>query len=117
MLFRSLYNVTFAWVVNPAKWGLIPAADRKLIEPLLGEALARRSGRAWDAADAVGESAVRAAGIPVVVASPQLVAGIRARTGELERDWIERKARPKGVDGEAVLRALRAEIAALEKAK
>ena len=113
----GLYNVTFAWVVNRAKWSRIPEADRKAIEPLLGEALARRSGRAWDAADAVGERAVREAGIPVVVADAKLIAEIKARTGELERDWIEKKARPKGVDGEAVLAALRAEIAALQKAK
>ena len=36
-------------------------------------------------------------------------------TDPLEREWIEKKARPKGVDGEAVLKALRAEIAKLQK--
>jgi TRAP-type C4-dicarboxylate transport system substrate-binding protein len=113
----GLYNVSFAWVANPAKWSRIPAADRRLIEPLLGEALARRSGRAWDAADAVGEAAVREAKIPIVVAGPQLVAEIRERTEPLERGWIEGKARAKGVDGEAALAALRAEIEALQAAK
>lgn len=113
----GLYNVSFAWVANPAKWRSIPASDLKLIEPLLGEALARRSGRAWDAADAVGEAAVRGAGIPIVVAGPRLVAEIRARTAPLEREWIATKARPKGVDGEAALAALRAEIASLQSAK
>jgi TRAP-type C4-dicarboxylate transport system substrate-binding protein len=29
-------------MANPAKWNSIPEADRKLIAPLLGEALARR---------------------------------------------------------------------------
>jgi TRAP-type C4-dicarboxylate transport system substrate-binding protein len=113
----GLYNVTFAWVANPAKWSRISAADRNAIEPLLGEALARRSGRAWDAADAIGEAAVREARIPIVVAGPQLVADIKVRTAPLEGEWIEKKAKPKGVDGEAVLKALRAEIAALQKRK
>ena len=113
----GLYNVTFAWVANRAKWNRIPEAERRAIEPLLGEALARRSGRAWDAADARGEAAVREAGIPIVIAGPQLIAEIKARTAPLERDWIEKKAKPKGVDGEAVLKALRAEIATLEKRK
>ena len=113
----GLYNVTFAWVANPAKWTRISAADREAIAPLLGEALARRSGQAWDRADAVGEAAVREAGIPIVVAGPELIAGIKARTAPLEREWIGRKAAPKGVDGDAVLRALRAEIASLEKSK
>ena len=113
----GLYNVTFAWVANPTKWNRISAADRKLIEPLLGEALARRSGLAWDAADARGEAAVREAKIPIVIAGPQLIAEIRARAEPLEREWIEKKAKPKGVDGEAVLKALRTEIAALQKEK
>jgi len=42
----GLYNTAFVWMANPAKWNSIPEADRKLIAPLLGEALARRSGRA-----------------------------------------------------------------------
>lgn len=113
----GLYNVSFAWVANPAKWNSIPAADRKAIEPLLGEALARRSGRAWDSADAVGEAAVREAKIPIVVAGPELIAGIRARTGSIEREWIEKKAGPRGIDGAAVLKALRAEIAMLQKSR
>jgi len=111
----GLYNVSFAWVANPAKWNQISAADRKAIEPLLGEALARRSGRAWDAADARGEAAVREAKIPIVIASPQLRAEIKAKTDPLEKEWAEKKAKPKGVDGQAVLKALRAEIAALQK--
>ena len=73
------------------------------------------AGRAWDAADAKGEAAVREARIPIVVASAQFRAEIKAKTDPLEREWIEKKARPKGVDGEAVLKALRAEIAKLQK--
>ena len=111
----GLYNVSFAWVANPAKWNQISAADRKAIAPLLGEALARRSGTMWDAADAKGEAAVRAAKIPIVVAGPKLIGQIKAKTEPLEQEWIDKKAKPKGVDGAAVLKALRAEIAALSK--
>jgi TRAP-type C4-dicarboxylate transport system substrate-binding protein len=111
----GLYNVSFAWIANPSKWDKISAADRAAIQPLLGEALARRSGLAWDAADAKGEAAVREAKIPIIVASPQLIAEIKAKTDPLEKEWAEKKAKPKGVDGEAVLKALRAEIAALSK--
>jgi len=53
--------------------------------------------------------------LPVAVASPQLMVEIRARTAGLEAEWIEKKAKPKGVDGAAVLKALRAEIASLQK--
>lgn len=111
----GLYNVSFAWIANPAKWNSISEADRKAIQPLLGEALARRSGMAWDAADAKGEAAVQAANIPVVQASPQFVGELRTRTAGLESEWIEKKAKPKGIDGAAVLKALRDEIAAAAK--
>ena len=107
--------MSFAWIANPAKWAQIPEADRKAIQPLLGEALARRTGQAWDAADAKGEAAVREAKIPIVVAGPQLIAEIKSKTDPLVKDWVDNKAKPKGVDGDAVLKALRAEIATLQK--
>src|SRR6266850_5446816 len=80
----GLYNTSFVWMANPAKWNSIPEADRKLIAPLLGEALARRSGRAWDAADAKGLAAMQESKLAIAAASPQLVAEIRAKTSALE---------------------------------
>jgi hypothetical protein len=60
---------------------------------------------------------MKEANIPMVTASQHLMADIRAKTADLEKEWIEKKAKPKGVDGVAVLKALRAEIAALQKKK
>ncbi|MCS6920401.1 MAG: ABC transporter substrate-binding protein, partial [Elioraea sp.] len=105
----GLYNVSFVWIANPAKWNSIPAADRKLIEPLLGDALALRSGLAWDAADERGVQAMREGGLQIQTASPAFIEEIRRATAPLEQAWIER-AKAKGVDGAAVLAALRAEI-------
>jgi TRAP-type C4-dicarboxylate transport system substrate-binding protein len=110
----GLYTTSFAHVLNPAKWAQISDADKAAINKLSGEALARRTGKAWDAADARGEKAVREAGIPVVTASAQFIQEIKAKTQGLEQAWIE-KAKGKGVDGTAVLAALRAEIAAASK--
>lgn len=110
----GLYNVSFAMIVNPAKWNQISAADRKAIEPLLGEALARRCGKVWDAADERGEKALREANVPIVIASPQLVAEIKAKTAPLEESWLA-KAKAKGADGAAILAALRSEIKTLSK--
>ena len=113
----GLYNQSFAWIANPAKWKSIPAADMKLIRPLLGEAMARRSGRGWDAADTKGVAATRAAGVAIVNAGPKFVADIKARTEPLEKAWAEKKAKPMGVDGLALLKELRAEIARVAKEK
>src|SRR5437762_2957277 len=35
----GLYNVSFAWIANQAKWNQIPEADRRPIQPLLGQPL------------------------------------------------------------------------------
>ena len=110
----GLYNVTFAMVMNPAKWKQISPADQAAINKLSGEALARRAGKAWDATDVRGEKALRDAGVPIVTASPQFVAEIKSRTAGLEKAWAE-KAKAKGLDGAAALAALRAEIAKLQR--
>ena len=86
-------------VMNEAKWKQISAADQAAINKLSGEALARRAGKAWDAADARGEKAMRDANIPIVTASPQFVAEIKSQAPTaLEKAWID-KAKAKGVDG------------------
>jgi TRAP-type C4-dicarboxylate transport system substrate-binding protein len=110
----GLYNVTFALIMNPAKWSQISEADRAAINKLSGEALARRAGQAWDAVDAKGEKAVRDASIPVVIANDQFVAGIKSKTAGLEQAWFD-KVKAKGVDGAAALAALRSDIAAAVK--
>ena len=106
----GLYNVTFALVMNEAKWKQISDADKAEINKLSGEALSRRAGKAWDAVDARAEKSVRDANVPIVMASPQFIAEIKSRTDGLEKAWIE-KVKAKGLDGTAALAALRAEIA------
>jgi TRAP-type C4-dicarboxylate transport system substrate-binding protein len=110
----GLYNVTFALVMNEAKWKSISAADQAAINKLSGEALSLRAGKAWDAVDAKAEQAVREAKIPVVTANAQFIAEIKAKTTPLEQAWFN-KAKAKGVDGAAALAALRSEIATLSK--
>ena len=110
----GLYNVSIMYMMNPATWAKISPSDQGEIMKLSGESLARRGAKAYDEGDAKGEAAVREAKIPVVMASPELMAVISRKSGALERAWIER-AKTRGVDGEAALKALRAEIAALSK--
>jgi TRAP-type C4-dicarboxylate transport system substrate-binding protein len=110
----GLYNVTFAMVMNEAKWKSLPPADQAAIDKLSGEALSLRAGKAWDATDGKAEQALKDAKVPVVTANAQFIAEIKAKTAPLEQAWFE-KAKAKGVDGPAALAALRSEIAALSK--
>ena len=110
----GLYNVSIAHVMNPAAWSKISKADQAEVMKLSGEALSRRAARAYDEGDAKGEAAVREAKVRVEMASPELIAEIKAKSADLERAWLER-AKARGVDGAAALAALRTEIATLSK--
>jgi TRAP-type transport system periplasmic protein len=111
----GMYNISFAWLANPEKWDSIPEADRALIEPLIGEAMARRMGAAFDAADEVAIAALEEAGVPMVEADEQFVADLREATSGLQGQWIA-KAEELGVDGQAVIDALQAELEAVAAA-
>jgi TRAP-type C4-dicarboxylate transport system substrate-binding protein len=116
MIPGGLYTQSFAWVMNPAKWNAISAADRRLIEPLMGEALALRSGRGWDAADEKGLAAMKEAKLPITLADKSFVADIKTKTEPLEKAWIE-KVKAKGIDGAALIKSLRDEIARVSREK
>lgn len=108
----GISNAAFSFIMNPAKWERIAATDQAAMQELFGEALARRGGRAWDAADIKSEVEMKAAGVEFQLASPQLVEEITKRTEPLEEAWYQ-EAKAKGIDGESALEALRAEVKAM----
>ena len=108
----GLYNASFFLVINADSWQGLSDADRAAIMSVSGEALARRAGRAWDAADRAGLEALTAAGTALGLADAGMMRELEARLDFARRDWIDR-AGGRGVDGAAALAALEAEIAAL----
>jgi TRAP-type C4-dicarboxylate transport system substrate-binding protein len=106
----GVYNVAFALIMNEEKWTKLPKADQDAILTVSGEHLAKRVGRAWDAADQAGLEQTRKAGISIVEAKPEFVAEFRAKSAALEQEWIK-AASAKGVDGAKALADFRAELA------
>ncbi|MGR3493639.1 TRAP transporter substrate-binding protein [Citreimonas sp.] len=111
----GMYNISFGWLANEDKWNSIPESDRALIEPLIGEGLARRMGKAFDEADQVAVQALEDAGIPIVEADEAFVSELAATTEPLRAAWIE-EVKALRVDGQAVLDALQAEVETIEQA-
>ena len=109
----GMYNLSFGWFANPDKWNSIPEADRALIEPLLGETLARRLGAKFDEADEVAPKALEDAGIPITVADEAFLADLATMTEPLRDGWFE-ETKQFDVDGQAVLDALRAAVKDVE---
>lgn len=54
----GLYNTSFFIVMNKAKWDSLSPEDQAAINTISGEALAKRAGQAWDAADRAGYEAM-----------------------------------------------------------
>lgn len=109
----GMYNISFGWLANEDKWNSIPESDRALIEPLLGEAMARRMGKAFDAADEVAIKALADKGIPMATANDAFIADLAKTTEPLRAAWIAEAAK-LGVDGAAVLEALKEEVAKVQ---
>ena len=111
----GLYNTSFVFMMNQAKYDALPADVKQAVNALSGEAAARTLGRGWDKADRRGLAFTQASGVQFTAADPAFVAAIKAKTAGLEDTWAK-AAEAKGLkDAKNVLADYRAEIARIEK--
>ena len=110
----GMYNTSFFLVMNPAKFDSLSAEDQAGVMRASGENFARLAGKAWDVADKAGVEAMHASDVEVITASPEFVAEIKAAVAHIEAEWIA-EVSAKGVDGAAVMKDLRAEVATMEQ--
>jgi TRAP-type C4-dicarboxylate transport system substrate-binding protein len=99
---NGLYRTAHFLVVNQAKWDALPADDKKAIESVSGEALAKLAGAMWDKADADGKAGLIKLGTQFTTASPAMMKDLHAKLDSMTQEWID-KANKKGVDGKAAL--------------
>jgi len=111
---KGLYNISFFFVMNQKKFDRLPQADQEALMSVSGEHFSRMAGSAWDNADKVGAAKMAEDGVAVIDAPAALVEAIEAKTAHIEAAFVT-AAEKKGVDGAEVMKALRAEIAALEQ--
>lgn len=105
---------TFFFVMNQASFNALSQADRDAIMAVSGEALARIAGRNFDSADEETLAQMKASPASIETASPELIRDFRAAVLPVESKWIQ-DVKAKGLDGQALLAALRGEIRTLEK--
>lgn len=103
----GIYNTSWFFVMNQAKWDALAPRDREAISAVSGEAFARLIGRAWNEADRAAIEQMRAAGITIAAGGEALVRAVKRASDALEARWIE-QARGRGIDGAAVLEEIRA---------
>lgn len=110
---KGLYNTSFFLVMSPKTFAALSKEDQEAIMRVSGENFARLAGQAWDNVDRIGIEKMKEDGVTLVTASGDLVAQIKGATEGIEKGWVG-EAKAKGVDGAAIMAALRDEIAKLE---
>jgi TRAP-type C4-dicarboxylate transport system substrate-binding protein len=111
----GLYNTSFVFMMNPAKYNALSAQDKAVVDKLSGEYAARLFGAGWDKVDDASiNGAQKAQGVQRIKASDAFVAEVRSRQATLEDKWAA-AAEGKGLkNAKDVLNEFRAEIAKIK---
>lgn len=111
----GLYNTSFVAMMNQAKYDKLMPEEKKAVDAISGETMARMFGRAWDNVDRRSIALMQVNGVQQVRADAAFVADVKKRTAALEQKWVQ-DAQAKGLkDPAKVLAEFRAEIAKAEK--
>jgi TRAP-type transport system periplasmic protein len=112
----GLYNTSFVFMMNPAKYAALSPRARQAIDDLSGEAAARLFGRAWDSSDRRGLAQMQADGVEIVQADPAFVRAVEESTASVVEVWAS-AAQAKGLHRPLeALQALRAETGRAQSA-
>lgn len=106
----GLYTTSFFLAVGRGKWDALSPADQKAVDAVSGERFARMAGRIWDEEAKGAEELMIKRGVKVTWLEGAELEAARKELAGAERDWIE-KIKSRGVDGAAVMRAYREEVA------
>jgi TRAP-type transport system periplasmic protein len=102
----GLYNTSFVFMMNQAKYDGLPPDVKKAVDELSGEAAARMFGKGWDKVDRRGMAYMQAAGVQMSRADAAFV-----KAAGLVDNWAK-AAEGKGLkDPKKALADFRAEIA------
>jgi TRAP-type transport system periplasmic protein len=111
----GLYNTSFVFMMNPAKYDKLSAEDKKVVDAASGETAARIMGRNWDKVDRRAFALMQVNGVQVVKADAKFVADVKSKTSQLEAKWVK-DAEAKGLkNADKVLADFRSEISKAEK--
>jgi len=113
----GLYTASMFLVMNSAKWDSLSKEDQEAIESISGEALAVIAGDVWDKADQDAYSIMKEKGnIKLVTPDATEMEAMTAAIEPYKQEVLDAIS-AKGVDGQEVYDALKAEIAKIKASK
>jgi TRAP-type transport system periplasmic protein len=105
----GLYNTSFVFMMNPAKYSSLKPEERAVIDRVSGEAAARLFAAGWDRTDAASREIQKQTGVQRQEANEAFVNDVKARQAALEDRWVA-AAEARGLrNARAVLAEFRAE--------
>jgi TRAP-type transport system periplasmic protein len=108
----GLYNTSFVFMMNAAKYDALSSQDKAVVDKLSGEFAARTYGVNWEKADdASVNGAQKTQGVQRVKANEAFINEVKSKQAALEDKWAA-AAEAKGLkNAKGVLAEFRAEIA------
>jgi TRAP-type C4-dicarboxylate transport system substrate-binding protein len=103
---NGLYTIAFFFTMNKRAYDRLPGKMKAVIDANSGPDTAAFFGRAWDAADVRARKAVAAdKSQTITTVDKAVLKELRGRSGAIIDAW-KKMAAAKGVDGDAVIKAL-----------
>ena len=110
----GLYNTSFVFLMNQAKYDSLEPDVKKAVDELSGEVAARMFGKGWDKVDRRGLAFMQANGVQITKADAAFVKQVTDKTEPLIDAWAK-AAEGKGMkEPKKALAAFRADIAKLQ---
>ena len=110
----GLYNTSFVFMMNQAKYDALAPDVKKAVDELSGEFAARMFGKGWDKVDRRGLAFMQASGVQITKADAAFVKQVTEKTEPLVDTWAK-AAEAKGMkEPKKALAAFRADIAKLQ---
>ena len=110
----GLYNTSFVFIMNQAKYDALPADVKKVVDELSGEHAARMFGKGWDKVDRRGLAFMQANNVQMSKADAAFVNDVGEKTAPLVDNWAKAAAAKGMKDPKKALADFRAEIAKLQ---
>ncbi|MEN9780150.1 MAG: TRAP transporter substrate-binding protein [Burkholderiaceae bacterium] len=110
----GLYNTSFVFMMNPAKYDRLSADDKKVIDAISGEFVARMFGKSWDRVDRIATENMKKNNVAITKADPAFVSEVTVVINKLERDWAAEAAKGGLKNAASVLAEFRSEAAKLK---
>ncbi|MBS3995744.1 MAG: TRAP transporter substrate-binding protein [Hydrogenophaga sp.] len=105
----GLYNTSFVFMMNQAKYNSLKPEERAVIDRVSGEAATRLFAAGWDRTDAASREIQKQTGVQRQMANEAFVNEVKAKQAALEDRWVA-AAEARGLkNARAVLAEFRAE--------